>query len=380
MNIGANHIMECYLLEHSCGNKKYYELPQSTSTNNIHGDDIDAARTRKKSQISPALGEKSSKKVDFASRPPDICRKFKLKTGTEFPSEKSHQKEYSTIDLSESKFSDAKDNKETVATIDDVSRNGEVINNTDSYSLNSTRSIQWEPYIDFTGTSKSNTKNVLMLHGAPYQNVINKIRSNDLSWDIFDELDEIVFRYLTFKHFKNFQASPSYIKYNELMAGMEIPTVEDDFMIFRTLGRGGFGLVSSCKRAFSGKMYAMKMMNKKRIKLKKSEKLCLNELQALKMIDSKYIVCLRYSFTTPTDIYLILDIMTGGDLGFHLQRNGQFTTKEARYYAARILVALQTLHDLNIVYRDLKPENILMDNNGRTRISDLGLATIVGMS
>jgi hypothetical protein len=368
--MGAHHIMNSYLQEKSCGNKKYYE---ETSDDNL--DKI--SKTRKKNQVSPASDKivASAKKVDFASRPPDVCRKFKLKSGSEIENHHSQSKEYSTAEqLTES--TTGKDTKETVATIDDISRNGEVVN-TDSYSMNSTRSVQWEPYLDISG-ARGNTKNLLMLHGAPYLNVINRIHASDFSYDMFDEIDEIVFQYLAFKHFNNFQNSALYIKYNDLMAGMEIPISEDDFMIFRTLGRGGFGLVSSCKRAFSGKMYAMKMMNKKRIKLKKSEKLCLNELNALKLIDSKYIVCLRYSFTTPTDIFLILDIMTGGDLGFHLQRNGQFTTKEARYYTARLLVALQTLHGLNIVYRDLKPENILMDNNGRTRISDLGLATVVG--
>jgi len=70
--------------------------------------------------------------------------------------------------------------------------------------------------------------------------------------------------------------------------------------------------------------------------------------------------------------------MIGGDLGFHLQRKGCFTLKETKFYAARILLGIAALHDLSIVYRDLKPENILMDENGYTKISDLGLACRVG--
>lgn len=122
----------------------------------------------------------------------------------------------------------------------------------------------------------------------------------------------------------------------------------------------------------------MKVMNKKRVKLKKAESLCMSERNILTAVDSPFVVCLKYAFTTPTDLYLILDLMQGGDLGFHLSKKGRFSVEEARYYAARTLLGLGALHDLGIVYRDLKPENILMDEHGRTRISDLGLACRVG--
>ena len=146
------------------------------------------------------------------------------------------------------------------------------------------------------------------------------------------------------------------------------------------LGRGGFGLVNACKRCTTGKLYAMKMLNKKRIKMKKAEALCLNERKILADIQSPFVVCLKYAFATPTDLYLILDLMTGGDLGFHLSRKGRFSEKETRYYAARTLLGLASMHEKNIAYRDLKPENILMDEEGYTKISDLGLACKVSRS
>ena len=123
----------------------------------------------------------------------------------------------------------------------------------------------------------------------------------------------------------------------------------------------------------------MKDMNKKRIKLKHAEKLLVNEWELMKLVDQKYIVGLTYSYVTTNEIYFIMDFMVGGDLGFHLQKLGRFTMEMTRYYAARLLLALYTLHEANIVYRDIKPDNILMDENGRTRLSDLGLACLVGM-
>ena len=118
-------------------------------------------------------------------------------------------------------------------------------------------------------------------------------------------------------------------------------------------------------------------MNKKRIRAKKSEQLALNERACLAAVDSPFVVNLKYSFQTKEDLYLILDLMTGGDLSFHLSQKGRFEPDECLYYAARIMLGLQALHDKNYVYRDLKPENLLLAEDGRVRITDLGLATQV---
>lgn len=119
----------------------------------------------------------------------------------------------------------------------------------------------------------------------------------------------------------------------------------------------------------------MKVMNKRRIKMKKSEQLALNERAALAAVESPFVVNLKYSFHSKDDVFLILDLMTGGDLGYHLHQKGRFPKKECLYYAARIMLGLQALHDHRFVYRDLKPENCLLADDGRVRITDLGLAT-----
>ena len=132
---------------------------------------------------------------------------------------------------------------------------------------------------------------------------------------------------------------------------------------------------SACKKGTSGKLYAMKVMSIRRIKSKNSEKLALNERKALAAVESNFVVNLKYAFHTKNDIYLVLDLMTGGDLAFHLNQKGRFPKKECLYFAARILLGLQALHDKGYVYRDLKPENCLLADDGRVRITDLGLAT-----
>ncbi|CAG9531990.1 unnamed protein product, partial [Cercopithifilaria johnstoni] len=87
-------------------------------------------------------------------------------------------------------------------------------------------------------------------------------------------------------------------------------------------------------------------------------------------------VSLAYAYETKDDLCLVLTLMNGGDLKFHLYNliPGGFEEKRVQFYAAEITLALQHLHKEHIIYRDLKPENILLDDYGHVRISDLGLA------
>jgi len=131
----------------------------------------------------------------------------------------------------------------------------------------------------------------------------------------------------------------------------------------------------ACKKATTGKLYAMKVMKKKRIKLKKSRHLALNERSVLAAINSPFVISLKYAFETKSNVYLVMDLMIGGDLSFHLNQKGYFSKDECLYYAARIILGLQALHDKKYVYRDLKPENCLLAEDGRIRLTDLGLTT-----
>jgi protein-serine/threonine kinase len=92
------------------------------------------------------------------------------------------------------------------------------------------------------------------------------------------------------------------------------------------------------------------------------------------MADSPFIVGLKFSFQTPTDLYLVTDYMSGGELFWHLQKEGRFDEKRAKFYIAELILALQHLHMHDIVYRDLKPENILLDANGHIALCDFGLS------
>ncbi|XP_077995188.1 G protein-coupled receptor kinase 3-like isoform X4 [Glandiceps talaboti] len=158
---------------------------------------------------------------------------------------------------------------------------------------------------------------------------------------------------------------------------LNINLTMNDFSVHRIIGRGGFGEVYGCRKADTGKMYAMKCLDKKRIKMKQGETLALNErimLSLVSEVDSPFIVCMTYAFQTPEKLCFILDLMNGGDLHYHLSQHGVFSEKQVQFYAAEIILGLEHMHNRFVVYRDLKPANILLDEHGHVRISDLGLA------
>ena len=85
----------------------------------------------------------------------------------------------------------------------------------------------------------------------------------------------------------------------------------------------------------------------------------LHERLVLTRVSSPFIVPLKWSFQSESKLYLVLAYVNGGELFHHLQREQKFDEERSRFYAAELLLALEHLHQLNIVYRDLKPENIL---------------------
>uniref|UniRef100_A0A671MC46 G protein-coupled receptor kinase n=1 Tax=Sinocyclocheilus anshuiensis TaxID=1608454 RepID=A0A671MC46_9TELE len=170
-----------------------------------------------------------------------------------------------------------------------------------------------------------------------------------------------------------------FLQWKWLERDKQEPVTKNTFRQYRVLGKGGFGEVCACQVRATGKMYACKKLEKKRIKKRKGESMALNEKQILEKVNSRFVVSLAYAYETKDALCLVLTLMNGGDLKFHIYHMGEagFDEKRAVFYAAEICCGLEDLHRERIVYRDLKPENILLDDHGHIRISDLGLAVHV---
>ncbi|XP_073767218.1 G protein-coupled receptor kinase 5 isoform X4 [Danio rerio] len=194
--------------------------------------------------------------------------------------------------------------------------------------------------------------------------------------EIFSDCRKALHDYLSGAPFTDYQNSMYFDRFLQWKMLERQPITKDTFRQYRVLGKGGFGEVCACQVRATGKMYACKKLEKKRIKKRKGEAMALNEKQILEKVNSRFVVSLAYAYETKDALCLVLTIMNGGDLKFHIYNMGTpgFEKERVQLYAAEICCGLEDLHRESIIYRDLKPENILLDDNGHIRISDLGLA------
>jgi len=147
-----------------------------------------------------------------------------------------------------------------------------------------------------------------------------------------------------------------------------------DFQILCVIGMGAYGKVLQVKNKTNRKVYAMKVISKKLLQKKNHIAYMQAERDIMTKVDHPFVVGLKCSFQTPDKMFLIMDYMPGGELFFHLDKEGFILEDTARFYAAELVLALEFLHSINIIHRDLKPENILIDGKGHIKVTDFGLA------
>ncbi|XP_077099858.1 G protein-coupled receptor kinase 5 [Siphateles boraxobius] len=199
------------------------------------------------------------------------------------------------------------------------------------------------------------------------------------SEDLFSNCQKALHEYLSGAPFAEYQKSMYFDRFLQWKMVERRPITRGTFREYRVLGKGGFGEVCACQARASGKMYACKKLEKKRVKKQSGEAMALNEKQILERLNSRFVVSLAYAYESKEALCLVLTLLNGGDLRFHIYNMGTegLNKDRVQFYAAEILCGLDHLHKKSIVYRDLKPENILLDDNGHIRISDLGLAVIL---
>ena len=146
------------------------------------------------------------------------------------------------------------------------------------------------------------------------------------------------------------------------------------FEFLYVIGRGGFGKVWMVKYKKTNEKYALKEMSKVKIIDRKSEKSIKNEREFLSKLHHPFIVNMICSFQDYDNLYLVMDLLTGGDLRYHICHKKQFNEEQSKFFSSCILLALEYIHINNIIHRDIKPENLVLDDKGYVRVTDFGVA------
>ncbi|XP_035991720.1 death-associated protein kinase 2a isoform X1 [Fundulus heteroclitus] len=157
--------------------------------------------------------------------------------------------------------------------------------------------------------------------------------------------------------------------------------VEDFYEIGEELGSGQFAIVKQCRERSSGREYAAKFI-KKRQSMASSRGVRREEIERevtiLQQIQHPNIVTLHDVYENRTDVVLILELVSGGELFDFLAQKESLSEEEATQFIKQILEGVNYLHTRKIAHFDLKPENImLLDKNvalPRIKLIDFGLA------
>lgn len=123
------------------------------------------------------------------------------------------------------------------------------------------------------------------------------------------------------------------------------------FKMGRVLGKGAFGKVLAVTKKDTKKTYAVKLLNKIRVLEKQSYKSVLTERKLLAFIECPFVVNLRAAYQTETDLCMVVDLMSGGDVRFHLSKEYFFDEERVKFYAASCVLGLEYLHTRRICHR-----------------------------
>ncbi|KAM6937535.1 death-associated protein kinase 2 [Xenentodon cancila] len=165
------------------------------------------------------------------------------------------------------------------------------------------------------------------------------------------------------------------------MAVFKQQNVEDFYEIGEELGSGQFAIVKRCKEKSTGAEFAAKFIKKRQsrssrrgVKREEIER----EVNILQQLQHPNIVELHDVYENRTDVVLVLELVSGGELFDFLARKESLSEEEATQFIKQILDGVQHLHSKRIAHFDLKPENImLLDRNvslPRIKLIDFGLA------
>lgn len=149
----------------------------------------------------------------------------------------------------------------------------------------------------------------------------------------------------------------------------------DHFQILRAIGKGSFGKVCIVQKRDSGILYAMKYVSRGACESRGALGGVIKEVDLLASLEHPFLVNLWFSFQDEEDLFMVCDLLTGGDLRYHLQQRVEFSEESVALLVCELGSALEYLQKQRVVHRDIKPDNILLDDSGHAHLTDFNIAT-----
>ncbi|CAL0315418.1 unnamed protein product [Lupinus luteus] len=143
----------------------------------------------------------------------------------------------------------------------------------------------------------------------------------------------------------------------------------------KTIGEGSFAKVKLARNVDSRNHVAIKILDRNHVLRHNMMEQLKKEISAMKLINHPNVVKIFEVMASKTKIYIVLELVNGGELFDKIATNGKLKEVEARSYFHQLINAVDYCHSRGVYHRDLKPENLLLDSNGVLKVSDFGLST-----
>src|SRR5689334_14986832 len=158
--------------------------------------------------------------------------------------------------------------------------------------------------------------------------------------------------------------------------------VGNSYVLQHPIGQGATGTVWRGVDRASGAPVAVKLLHESLLRQPRLVTRFVQERTILLMLRHRNVVRVRDLFSVGETLGLVMDLVAGGSLRDHLERERTMAPAEAARLAAQVADALAEAHELGIIHRDLKPDNVLVlkkDGKLETRLTDFGIARILNV-
>ena len=151
-----------------------------------------------------------------------------------------------------------------------------------------------------------------------------------------------------------------------------------DFEILSSIGSGAYAEVYKAKLKITGEIYAIKIIDKKKIDRENKTYQIFVENEMLNLCNNKNIISIYGYYEDIDKFYLVEEYCKIGDLSKYIENNDDLSINEIKFITSQIVLALEYLGSLRIIHRDVKPENIMIDGNFNIKLIDFGTSTFKG--
>ena len=205
------------------------------------------------------------------------------------------------------------------------------------------------------------------------------IEKNPIQASLTHDEDDIILGKITHSQttVSSFNIITSYIKNFTSSHNGLYPSTHYQFYTYgRLLGKGAFGKVNLCLHLLTGRIVAIKSINKSSyLKSNQNKAKIQSETKIMQLLNrSKHIVQMFETFETKKHLCIVMEYIFAGDLLNYIRKRSRLNEDISKFIFKQLILGLKDIHNKNIVHRDIKLDNILIDLDNKIKICDFGVS------